>query len=234
MKANKLIFCALTVSFLSTQSMSPSGFIAHTNLSKGRMPASEAAAPVETPNKAPVEVVTCKAESKGEKLEADVKKSLEDKEAVLKQVEGIKKDEEKKPSDNSDLIALMSQITTMFSTQMQSQMQMQIQMMNMLSQMQNNMMPQMSPYAMDFSQGFNSPYSQNDSIGLGSLGVGIPAYGSQWSGYQSPYSIMPNMNRQPAQAPSDFGFSFNSQAPTFSGFDFSQTPGKQSLTRASI
>lgn len=227
-------------------------------------------------SKTSVQVVVCKSESKGEKLEADMKKLLEDKEAVLKQVDGLKKEnddlklkltssvpevkkdevkmdevkkqeiakaddaapvEDKKPiakkqqsldkksSDNSDIIALMSQMTTMFSTQMQSQMQIQIQMMNMLSQMQSNMMPQMSPYAVDFSQGFKSPYSLNDSVDLGGWGVGIPSYGSQWSGYQSPFSMMPNLTRQPASQASDFGFSFGSQqAPMMRGFDFNQTP----------
>ena len=43
-------------------------------------------------NKVAVEVVVCKSESKGEKLEADIKKLLNDKEEVLKRVDGLKKE----------------------------------------------------------------------------------------------------------------------------------------------
>lgn len=144
-------------------------------------------------NNTEVEIVVCKSESKGEKLEADVKKLLEDKESVLKQVDGLKKENEDlklklivpevkssvvaevKPevkaeakSQNAEVIALMSQMTTMFSAQMQSQMQMQVQMMSMLSQMQNNRMPQMSPYAYgpsQFSIGQASGYPSAGSYG---------------------------------------------------------------------
>ncbi|MGZ3787058.1 MAG: hypothetical protein ACXVLQ_00965 [Bacteriovorax sp.] len=223
MKANKLFFCVLAVSLLSIQSMSPTDFTAHTKFLKGRTPASDDKDAEAAPAR------ECKAEAKGEKLEADVKKQLEDKEVVLKQFDGLKKDSSQNTSDHSELIALMSQITTMFSTQMQGQMQLQIQMMNMLAQMQNSMTPQMSPYSFNSNDnsfyGLKSPYNLNDSIGLGGWEVGIPAYNSQWSGHLTPYSIMPEITRQPAQAQSDFGFNFNSQVPALRGFDFSQTPG---------
>ena len=217
-----------------------------------------------------VEVVICKSESKGEKLQDEVKKGLEDKEAVIKKVEDIKlteiKKEEIKPiakteeekkeviakaedktedkkadakpskefkSDNSEMISLMSQMTTMFTTQMQAQMQLQVQMMTMLSQMQTNFMPQMSPYAYDFSSQAH-PYSYNDTLGLGAWNVGIPATSSHWptqswsNNYSSPYSVMPSLERQPAQAPTDFGFSFKQQQYPMMPFDFNQAPAPTS------
>lgn len=164
------------------------------------------------------ETVTCKSESKGEKLEADVKKQLDDKEAVLNELKkeneelkskiakksDKKSDEEvvkdDKKDKNTDLIALMSQMTSMFTTQMQSQMQLQIQTMTMLSQMQTNFMSQ------------SNPYNMTDSMwGLG-YDVGMPAYSNPWSSrYQDPYMGYPQMQRQPAQAPAFEGFNFSQE-----------------------
>lgn len=230
-------------------------------------------------NNTSVEVVICKTESKGEKLEAEMKKLLEDKEAVLKEVDGLKKEngelkikltttpeakpevvadvkpevkpeakpevkseDKKEPvlkkSENSELIALMAQMTSMFSAQMQTQMQMQVQMMNMLSQMQSNMMPEISPYAYNPSQNFRSQnygypfagsygsygnYSLSDSIGLGGYGIGLQAPSSPWSDYQNPYSSLPSLNRHSIPQSFDFGFGAN-QPQRFQGFDFNQAP----------
>lgn len=177
----------------------------------------------------PVGTVTCKAESKGEKLEADVKKNLEDSDAIIaalkKENAELKKsssakDEDKKSSQNPELIALMSQMTSMFSTQMQAQMQMQVQMLNMLSQMQETIFPQMSPYTLDLSQGLRSPYALNNNLGGLGVGwnVGISA-NSQWPSYRNPYSTLPELVRQPASAN---GVLFSSPAMSFKGFDFNQ------------
>jgi hypothetical protein len=218
-------------------------------------------------NKTSVEVVVCKSESKGEKLEAELKKLLEDKELVLKQVDGlkkendelkskvssasvkdekkeeVKKDEDKKDEDkkddekvadaksqkkkaqkleDSDVVSLMSQMTTMFSAQMQSQMQVQMQMLSMLSSMQFNQAPQ---YTWDWSQGNNRVYGIHENIGQGQ-GIGIPASQS-WNNF-NPYSQLPQMSRQPAQQ-SDFGFDFGPipQANFMRGFDFNQSPAAQ-------
>lgn len=174
-------------------------------------------------NNAAIEAILCKAESKGEKLEADIKKLLEDQQAVVKEVEGLKKEnqdlkskvaekkEEPKKSENSELVALMAQMTTMFTTQMQSQMQMQVQMMSMLSQMQNNFMPQVSPYAFNPSQFSNIQsfgYPQAGQFG-GFGNVGISAAATPWSDYQNPYSMMPSLNRQYLPQATDFGFDFS-------------------------
>lgn len=194
----------------------------------------------QTQNQTSVEVVVCKSESKGEKLEAELKKLLEDKELVLKQVDGLKKENEDlkgkissveaKPVkvDNTDLVALMSQMTSMFTAQMQSQMQLQTQMMNILSQMQFNSAPQ---YTWDLSQAYNRPFAiqENFGMGLGGYGVGIPAYASypNFGGNINPYSQLPQMSRQPAQQ-SDFGFSFGQipQANHMQGFDFNLSPAQ--------
>lgn len=173
-------------------------------------------------NSLDIEAALCKAELKGEKLEADIKKLLEDQQAVLKEVNGLKKEneelkskivekkEESKKSDNSELVALMAQMTTMFSAQMQSQMQMQVQMMSMLSQMQNNFMPQVSPYAFNPSQFSNIQNFGYPQAGeFGGFGVGISAQSSPWSSYQNPYSMMPSLNRQYLPQTTDFGFDFS-------------------------
>ena len=164
----------------------------------------------------------------------------------------VKKDQSlvtKYSSDNSEMISLMSQMTSMFSTQMQAQMQMQMQMMSMLSQMQNNMLPQMSPFSYNpsqFSQShryLNGYPTLSDSIGWDGMGLGIQAQSSPWSDYQNPYSMMPNMSRQPLYAPADFGFYFNNQtqAAPIKGFDFNQSAPalqpavpQQSLTKTFI
>lgn len=195
MKANKILFVT-ALSLVTFQAMSPNEFLTSTKSIANRMPAAEeknaqeneviATATetevVEAKSSTPpvVELVACKSESKGEKLEADIKKLLEDKESILKQIDGLKKEnedlklkltvapeakkqqlaprEESHKSENAEVILLMSQMTTMFSAQMQSQMQMQLQMMSIFSQMQNNPVPQMSPYAYlpsQFSNGQN-------------------------------------------------------------------------------
>lgn len=186
-----------------------------------------------------IDAAICKSELKGEKLEADVKKLLEDQEAVLKEVQGLKKENEDlkaklvtapevkseaKKSENSELVALMSQFTTMFTAQMQSQMQMQVQMMSMLSQMQNNSMPEISPYAFNPSQFSNIQNFGYPQAGqFGGYGVGISA-ASPWSNYENPYSLMPQLNRNQLIAPQDYGFSFRQP---MQGFDFNQAPAAE-------
>lgn len=183
--------------------------------------------------------VTCKFESKGEKLEADIKKLLEDKEAIFGKMEKLTKDnddlrakldkkEEKKSVDNADLISLMSQMTTMFTTQMQAQMQLQTQMMNMLSQMQFNQAPQ---YTWDWSQYAKAPYAVSENYNPNFWGIGLGFPGGL-SDSQNPYSQMPGLTRQPAQQ-SDFGFSFGQipQANNLRGYNFNLAPSEPMLPR---
>ena len=271
MKANKLFFFTIA-SVLSVQALSPDAIL-KSHSSAGRMPANQAEVDAKgVEDKKNNETVTCKSEAKGEKLEADLKKLLSDKEEVLKRVEGLQKEndklklkltsnsetkvEDKKPeetkvaevkaedkksetkqsvsqdkkSDNSELVALMAQMTSMFTAQMQSQMQMQLQMMNMFSQMQSNAMPQMNPYAPSVYTGNyfnNNPYAYptiGSTLGAYSAGVGIPAQSSPWSSSINPYTVLPAMTRQQISTPADFGFSFNQSPTLIRGFDFNQVP----------
>lgn len=163
-----------------------------------------------------LELIICKAELKGEKLEADVKKALADKEEVLSKIEELKKDNsdlkvkiaEDKKGENPELISLMSQMTSMFTTQMQAQMQMQMQMMSLISQMQMNMAPQYNPYSPMLypTSSFGFP-SLNDSIGFIGSNVGLAQQPSPWSNFANPYSMLPDLERR--ELPSQPGFSFN-------------------------
>ncbi|MDO9184031.1 MAG: hypothetical protein Q7U04_16580, partial [Bacteriovorax sp.] len=115
--------------------------------------------------------VECKSESKGEKLEADIKKLLNDKEEIISKIEILKKEKYKNVMPNSEysqaenynVMGLMSQMTTMFTTQMQLQMQM----MSMFSQMQMSMSPQLNsqqylPQFTSSGMDFNSMNKMNN------------------------------------------------------------------------
>ncbi len=197
---------------------------------KGRIPASDSA---------PAEVkpeIHCQSESKGEKLKTEVEKLLEDKEEVIKKVEDKNKTKDndkvivqddknekeapKKLVDNSDLMNLLTQMTSMISLQMQSQMQLQMQMMSMLSLMQNNNLPQVSPYAYmsDFQPNLASGI--NNQLEIAGMGIGMPQSPVHSMHFHNPYSQLPQLERT---APSlDSGFLFNQQ-PMLRGFDFSSS-----------
>ena len=221
MKANKL-FIYTAASFLIVKSLAPDTIL--TLKQNGRWPASLGpASEVVAPK---IESYICKSELKGEKLEADVKKLLNDKEEIIKKVAPIKAETTENKSDNSELIALMSQMTTMISNQMQMQMQMQSQMFSMLSQMQTN--SGQVPYANNYLDNNPNRYSVlNDNIDfLGSrmnLGLGIQNQSQVWSNYSNPYNQMPNMIRQQLPSP-EFGGPTSPLAPMQRGFNFSQGP----------
>ena len=198
MKANKLILCALA-SLLTIQLKSPNPINKDSHHVIQRIPASD----IETAS----QDNHCKSESKGEKLESDVNKLLEDKVEILKVVEAPK---ENIKTDSSELLALMSQITTLFT----SQMQMQNQMMSMILQMQSNIMPQLNPYSPNlYSNNFNYQLSPtlNDNLSVMGSGIGLPlnSQPSIWSQYSNPYSSMPLMERQQIIAPIKYGFDFS-------------------------
>jgi len=158
----------------------------------------------------------CKSELKGEKLEADVKNLLNDKVEIIKKVKPSKAEKaessEKKLSnnenktDNSELLALLGQMTTLISNQMQMQMDMQNQMMVILSQMQTPAyMTNLSPNSNDY---FNRNSMQYGSPNLEHYGIGI----SSGANYPNPY-FRPQYN------------SWNNQMQmnsTTRGFDFSR------------
>jgi hypothetical protein len=202
MKANKLILCALA-SLFTIQLKSPNPINKDSHHVIQRIPASE--------NEIAPQDNHCKSESKGEQLESDVNKLLEDKVEILKVVEAPK---ENIKTDSSELLALMSQMTTLFTSQMQMQIQMQNQMMNMILQMQSNIMPQLNPYSPNlYSNNFNYQLSPtlNDNLSVMGSGIGLPlnSQPSIWSQYSNPYSSMPLMERQQIIAPIKYGFDFS-------------------------
>ena len=126
-------------------------------------------------------------------------------------------------SENSELVALMTQMTSMFTAQMQAQMQMQLQMMSMLTQMQSQIQAptQSGRYPIESQYGGGFYPSLSDSLYLRSYGLGLRAPASTWSGFQNPYSaIIPEMSRQPISNSND---GFTCRQP-FQGFDFNEAP----------
>jgi len=239
MKANHILFSTLAVTLISAYTMSPSEFLKKDF--KGRIPASAEEKQEDVKkDEAKKDNVQCKAESKGEKLEKEIKSQTQDIEAILKEINDLKKEnkdlKEKVSSkktkqdkleevSHDDTVGMMVALTSLFTTQMQSQMDMQMQMMSMFSQMQFNQAPQ---YTWDMTQRY-SPYGIHENWSLGQGGVGIVAggigigYGN--GDYQNPYSQLPQMLRQPAQQQME-GFSFGGipQANNMRGFDFNMAP----------
>jgi len=240
MKANHILFSALAVTLISAYTMSPSEFLKQNKEQKGRLPASADEVKPSDDKQAEVKKdnVQCKSESKGEKLEKEIKSQTQDIETVLKEIEELKKEnkdlKEKVSAKKSkqdkleevahdDTVGMMVALTSLFTTQMQSQMDMQMQMMSMFSQMQFNSSPQ---YTWDMSQRY-SPYGIHENW-LSGQGIGISANGRMngiSNPYSSPYPAMPELLRQPAQQQMD-GFSFGGipQANNMRGFDFNMAP----------
>lgn len=188
----------------------------------------------EAKNKAEEEIQTIQCNSKRHeaKLEEQIQKHLKDKEDILKEFESLKseiklsKETKAAPapvagtpdqSSNSNLVALMAQITSMLQSQQQMQMQMQMQMFSMFPQTNYN------PYA---------PSAMNNSLSntlgnYGGYGIGVNGYNLSQNPYaaaaQSPYSMIP-MERSQIPFNSGFGLGSNAATPGFSGYDFSNLP----------
>ena len=219
-------FLYATVLFFTAQSIAPN--LIFNNKLLGRAPASfgptnEIAAPKDYE-------VGCKSELKGEKLQADMKKLINDKEEIIKKAtpektEKTEKSEKKlstneTKTDNSDLLALLGQMTTLISNQMQMQMDMQNQMMNMLSQMQ--MPSYMTNFSPDSNNFINRNPMQYSSPNLEHYGIGTPSQMTSWSNYPNPY-FQPQYNSWNNQMPF-LNSPFNDRPRTVSGFDFSNDP----------
>lgn len=213
MKVKNLFFFALFIgsSFASFQYWKPVDF----NFHSGRNPASEKAQPAEEVKP----VVTCHSESKGEKLETDVKNLIQDKEKVIEKVDEKKIDEKKdekivnKPVDQAELMALLSKLTTLMTAQMQVQMQMMSMLSTQLSQ------GFQAPSADMYSHA-NSSFSLDQNFNPEAYGIGL---GAQHAWHESPYFSTPKLERQPAQSTSDFIYRTN-QHPMMNGYDFGVSP----------
>jgi hypothetical protein len=229
----KSLFALAAFSFVSWN-------LSHVNIPSihsitGRLPASEESSVAKKEEDKSKANVACEYESKGEKLKKDVEKNLEDNQKVINKVEdkildkmkdekvadkgtekNADKSEAKKPIDNSDLIALLSQMTNMMSMQMQMQMLQQNMLISLLSQ-QFNLNFNNNSFA-DMNGQFSSPkLTLEDNLNILGKNVGI---GSNQN-YQNPYSMLPSIER--VQIPMQSNFSFNQMfAPV--GFDFSYGP----------
>lgn len=147
--------------------------------------------------------VSCLKEAQPKELEAEVKKLMEDKEAILKELaelkkaknteekkEDIKEDDKKKivkTDYNQDILGIMSQLTSLMVSQQQQQMSMMTQMFSMFQMQQpkqtsswnSPMSDYMSPYAFNAS---NFEFPRHQSIyslsGLGNnIGLGYSGGG---------------------------------------------------------
>lgn len=160
------------------------------------------------------------------KVESKIKeKKVEEKEIIIEE----KKPEEKKhkvkisdASEDSSSIALMLQITSMYTAQMESQMQSQMmlfqmmlfQMTSMSSQAPRNAIPQVNPYGPSLQYP-----TLTERIGFLESRVGIAAPSSPWSNSQNPYQIMPLPTLERQSLPDYGGFRIPAAS---SGFNFHQ------------
>ena len=195
--------------------------------------------------------ITCAKEKQPKDLEAEVKKLMEDKEQIMKELEELKaagkKEEIKKVSkfeNQDDILGIMSQLSSLMVSQQQQQMMMMNQMFSLFQTQQpkqqswySPLSDYMSPYAFNASQ-FQFPSSKSlyslDGIGHG-IGLGYPSTYSY--GGHSDY-----FNRTPAQQ-ADFGPMFErsqfNEADSFqpqvakphNGFNFFQYPDAMSMER---
>lgn len=247
MKTNKMFFYALLATVSVFQSMSPTEYRAKSFSINNRAPASDDNNGAIQLGNIPLER-DCHAQPEGDKLKEETKKQLEDKQAVLDSYIELKKENhelkekltadskkekkeadskkekketDSKEADSSELVTLMTQMTSLFTAQMNYQMQTQMMIMNLLNQSQSQMMPSFGPYSMNFSRNmYGRGYSSfNDQNNLGELNIGLPDYQNQRSYNSNPYSILPPMIRQ--EIP-DYGASLAPSRPQFNGFDFSQ------------
>jgi hypothetical protein len=160
-------------------------------------------------------------------LEEQIKKQLQDKEDILKEFESLKAEVKSSktspgnpippaqpivsPAGNSDIVALMAQITSLFQAQLQNQSQMQTQMINMFSQMNYNLTP-------------TSMMSNSMTTGMGGYGIGMNA--SYSPVMYNPYSATQGIPMERTQIPFSNGFNFGAApaAPVFGGgFNFGST-----------
>lgn len=168
--------------------------------------------------------VQCLKDDKSSKLDEEIKKLMADKQAILKELDELKKakkedkkedapkkDEAKKEivkTDNQEILSIMSQLTSLMVSQQQQQAMMMQQMFSMMAQQK----PQYSnPYDSFSMNEFMSPYAyihndfQDNSqdffpgyyssrVGIGYPGIGIGGY----TPYKQQQQPMMDMNRAPS------------------------------------
>lgn len=260
---------AVVVSFsaLLTLSVFAPKFFWQDNHDAGRFPASEesiAASEVKDINKKIEEKkeeaqVSCLKDKQPTALEEEIKKLMADKEAILKEIEDLKNTSKKEKkvaqaSDKEDVVALMSQMTSMMISQQEQQQMLMQQMFTMMNQIQMQM--QMQSYPQQQHQQFNQPhnfmepmnfqasqmdmsaYGQQSSI-FGNLGQGIGiSYPTQsMASYQNPYEIQarsPSAQIDPAFNQRDMNVQpqFQSEYPVGNmGFNFLSSDASSEMQR---
>ncbi len=201
--------------------------------------------------------VSCLKEKQPKELEAEVKKLMEDKEKIMKELEELKAS--KKPDDkkekkvaktdyNEDILGIMSQLTSLMISQQQQSMMMMTNMFSMFQAQQpkqqswySPMSDYMSPYAFNASQ-FEFP-NHKSIYSLEGMGQDV---GLKY-GYQSKPFYDYDYSRMPAQQ-SDFGPMFERsqfdltgsfqpqklEARPHNGFDFRPGVDSMSMDRISF
>ncbi len=237
-----MFYYGFLASFAMFQFLSPTHYKSNTSSFNNRAPANAGEISLFKDDKSSADKLDpeklCTNESEGEKLKKEAQKHLEDKEAILKQLADLKKEnlelkdkinptvpkKEKKEVEAGELISLMSQMTSLFSAQMENQMQSQMLIFGLLNQSQNAFAPLSNRHSMNFSQRFSMRGipSFNDQMDLGEWNVGIPAYQAQYSSpqnYLNPFENEFSLIRQPLP---EYGSSFGGIQPARKGFDFNQ------------
>lgn len=165
--------------------------------------------------------VQCLKDKQPTALEAEIKKLMADKEAIMKEIADLKKevpsadkkDKKEAPrfTEKEEIVSLVSQMTSMMITQQQQQQMLMEQMFSMMTQMQSQM-PQnqqqnfMSPYSFNGSYpqatvGYPQAYPafENSGVGIGiGYGLGTSYSYSQAQAYQNPYAIQADQSQMRA------------------------------------
>jgi hypothetical protein len=193
------------------------------------------------------EKITCKAESKGEKLEASVADLLKDKESILKQIEGLKNEnkelksklsetsettettvttltKKKKIAPVDDFSHLENNSTLLLMTQLTSMFTTQMQGQMQMQQQMMTLMTQMHNNMMPVENIYKPMPTLSEILDLRSRDIGVSSSQQGLNYYQNPYSMIPNLTPQQLPTQPDFGFSF-SNPQIMPGYDFNQTSG---------
>lgn len=162
--------------------------------------------------------VSCLKDKQPSALEDEIKKLMADKEAIIKEIDDLKKskepaDHDKKEkkevarfTDKEDFVSVVSQMTSLMISQQQQQQMIMEQMFTMMNQMQ-----QMQSLQQNQQQNFMSPFSFDSSYphqamselggypGLGEFGPSIGLqYGAQAQTYQNPYAMTADQSQMRA------------------------------------
>lgn len=238
---------ALAVSFgaLLTLSIFAPKIFWQDSYNVSRFPASEEAImPLEKENKEEEKSTTevsCLKETQPIALEEEIKKLMADKETILKEIEDLKtnKKESQKVasvSNDKDIVALISQMTSIMISQQEQQQTLMLQMFTMMNQMQ---MPMQSyPQQESWSQDFMYPMSfESSTFGNSIPGISIGLPYQSLTSYQNPYELQkrsPSGLTDPSFSSRSFNIQpqFQSEYPNGNmGFNFLSSDASSEMQR---